>query len=60
MIFITAVRCGDDNGYMDPARAARSAVLSARSPNVSAVSGAICSSGGIMNAVSAALKKALS
>ena len=59
MIFITAVRCGDDDEYMAPAGAARSAVLSARSINASAVSGAVCSSKSIMNAVIAALKKAL-
>ena len=56
---ISIVSYEDDDEYMDPARAVVSAILSAQSPNVSAVSGATYSSMGIMNAVNAALKKAL-
>jgi len=56
---ISIVSYEDDDEYMDPARAVVSAILSAQSPNVSAVSGATYSSKGIMNAVNAALKKAL-
>lgn len=56
---ISIVSCEDDDEYMNPARAVVSAILSAQSPNVSAVSGATYSSKGIMNAVNAVLKKAL-
>ena len=56
---ISIVSYEDDDEYMDPARAVVSAILSAQSPNVSAVSGATYSSKGIMNAVNAVLKKAL-
>lgn len=56
---ISIVSYEDDDEYMDPARAVVPAILSAQSPNVSAVSGATYSSKGIMNAVNAVLKKAL-